>query len=528
MAQTIITHAFEALKAQQAANGSLVTLDTVVLALVPGLDPTQPADPNETLPPAGQIVHRQPVDRASVLHDNAVVYSLTLGTDVGDFDFNWLGLVDSVSGELAMVVHAPVQSKVATAGATQGNALTRSFMMEYDGARSATGLSAPVSTWQIDFTARLAGMDERVRVQNMDIWGDAAFPLGMGVSRRGADWAVDVGYGYVGGLRADLPAPFILSGLTLPTKVWADVTWKGTLTGAWHTALAIRTASTLSDYFAGGERHFVAPLADIAADGTVTDLRKTGTLTEQALKGSMDGFLKKSESLADLQSPALARDHLELGTAATLDTGTAKGEVLTVGALNIGSEFVVPNHIDWQTYPFAAGERLCAAGDTHFPDALKTIFTGNIAQGALNVSVLSGRWSQGGAMAMLVMNGDGSDPTLLFVLGAPGQRTFTALHLQAGVTASDLSGLESALKQWVTDQDFETAQHASATWADALFLGTEVVDTGTDVGSGIMSFKAPAGNIISQIVTHPDGKINVVRYKPLMLRAGGHLNTITG
>ncbi len=47
--------------------------------------------------------------------------------------------------------------------------------MEYNGAQTETGINTPAETWQIDFTARLAGMDERQRPENMDIYGAAAF-----------------------------------------------------------------------------------------------------------------------------------------------------------------------------------------------------------------------------------------------------------------------------------------------------------------------------------------------------------------
>ncbi|ECN1554543.1 hypothetical protein YT60_24770, partial [Salmonella enterica subsp. enterica serovar Agona] len=52
MSQTTITLAFEQWKAQQGTTGEPVLLDEFVFANVPALDPDQPVDRNETLPPA--------------------------------------------------------------------------------------------------------------------------------------------------------------------------------------------------------------------------------------------------------------------------------------------------------------------------------------------------------------------------------------------------------------------------------------------------------------------------------------------
>lgn len=175
MSQTVITLAFEQWKAQQGETGEVVLLDEFVFANVPGLDPAKPIDRNENIPPAGQIVHRQAVSRKGVVNENAVVHSVVLGADVGDFSFNWIGLINRASGILAMIVHAPVQQKLKTKEGQQGNVLTRSFLMEYNGAQAETAINTPAETWQIDFTARMAGMDERQRLENTDIYGDAAF-----------------------------------------------------------------------------------------------------------------------------------------------------------------------------------------------------------------------------------------------------------------------------------------------------------------------------------------------------------------
>ncbi|EFI2202699.1 phage tail protein, partial [Escherichia coli] len=175
MAKSVITSAFIRLKAQQAVEGTPVVLDEFIFANVPDLNPETPVSPDEILPPEDQIVHRQAVGKTGVVNENAVVYSVTLGAELGDFEFNWVGLVSKATSTLAMIVHAPTQKKIRTHNGNEGNVLVRSMLMEYSGAKEATGITTPAQTWQIDFTARLASMDERQRRENVDIYGKATF-----------------------------------------------------------------------------------------------------------------------------------------------------------------------------------------------------------------------------------------------------------------------------------------------------------------------------------------------------------------
>ncbi|EHP1853515.1 phage tail protein [Salmonella enterica subsp. enterica serovar Tennessee] len=282
MSQTAITLAFEQWKAQQGTTGEPVLLDEFVFANVPALDPDQPVDRNETLPPAEQIVHRQAVSRKGVVNDNAVVHSVVLGADVGDFSFNWIGLLNKASGTLAMIVHAPLQQKLKTAEGQQGNVLTRSFLMEYNGAQAETGINTPAETWQIDFTARMAGMDERLRLENIDIFGAAAF-FGDGylVGKSGNQFYVTKGTGYVAGLRTTLAENLNITVTTRPVKVWLDVCWTGTLTSVWGVQSRITVADNLADYVQNGVQHYVFAVAGIDENGNITDLRPKGTLNEQ-------------------------------------------------------------------------------------------------------------------------------------------------------------------------------------------------------------------------------------------------------
>jgi len=319
MSQTTITLAFEQWKAQQAIDGKAVVLDEFVLANVPNLDIDSPIDRAEQLPAAQYIVHRQAVSATGLVNENAVVYSVTMGAEVGDFSFNWVGLINKATGVLAMIVHAPLQSKIKNAEGKQGNVLTRSFLMEYNGAASETQITTPAETWQIDFTARLSGMDERQRLENVDLYGAAAF-FGDSflVTRSGSQYSITQGIGYVGGLRCQLPATQNITVTTKPVKVWADVCWKGTLTSVWAEELKITVANTLANYVQDGVQHYVFAVANIDANGVITDLRPKGALSDQQANDA----LKKHEQ---------SRNHPD-------GTVNAKGFVQLSSATNSTSE----------------------------------------------------------------------------------------------------------------------------------------------------------------------------------------------
>ncbi|NTX98330.1 phage tail protein, partial [Citrobacter freundii] len=277
------------------------------------LNPDIPVDRSEALPPVEQIVHRQPVTRTGVVNENGVVYSAVLGADVGDFSFNWIGLLNKASGTMAMIVHAPLQQKLKTAEGQQGNVLTRSFLMEYNGAQTETGITTPAETWQIDFTARMAGMDERQRLENADIYGAAAFfSDGYLVGKTGNQFFITKGTGYVAGLRTSLADNQNITVTTKPVKVWLDVCWTGSLTSVWNAQCKITVAENLADYVQNGVQHYVFAVASIDVNGNITDLRPKGTLNEQQ---ASDALKKHEQSRNHPDATTSAKGFTQLNSA---------------------------------------------------------------------------------------------------------------------------------------------------------------------------------------------------------------------
>ncbi|WP_323855620.1 phage tail protein [Xenorhabdus koppenhoeferi] len=300
---SVITLDFEKWKAQQVAAGKAVVLDEFVFANVPNLDPSKDLSRSEKLPAQNQIVHRQAVNKTGLASENAVAYSVTLGTEVGNFDFNWIGLINKKSGVIGMITHAPTQKKIKTASGLQGNVLTRSFLLEFDGAAKETAITTTAETWQIDFTARLSGMDEMQRLINTDSYGEAAFfEEGFAVIRTGDQYTVKKGLAYVGGLRGVLEYNQTLNQMR-NTRIYVDFSYQGNLVSQWKTAVKITVANEQKNYVdAVGYSHHVFAIARIDGNGNVSDLRPKGTLSDRDIADIKQDIGKVKQDYATKQA----------------------------------------------------------------------------------------------------------------------------------------------------------------------------------------------------------------------------------
>lgn len=277
MAQ-VITIAGERLFALKAQNNEQLDIDTFIFANVPGQDPNATIDRNEGLPPVGQRVHTQIVQQVGRVNDNVVIYSTVLDSVTGPFSFNWVGLYSSVNQTLVAISHIPTVQKTVTVPGAAGNTLNRNFGIEYSGIADLTGITIEPATWQLDFTARLVGMDELTRQLAEDMNGKDWF-IGDGfkvVPRSTVNtFKVTAGSGYVSGLRAELAADSILTITSYPQFVYVDAWFDGTSESVWKGKTAFTVTNTeMDDYIdTSGKKHFVFKLARVTSASSVEDFR---------------------------------------------------------------------------------------------------------------------------------------------------------------------------------------------------------------------------------------------------------------
>ena len=306
-----ITLAGESLIAQKQGAGEKLDIARFVLALVPGLDPNAPVDRAAGKPPAGQIVYTKAYDRKGYVSPNQVIYSLMVGSDVGDWDFNWIGL-EAAEGVLLAVATVPVQQKRKNIPPLQiGNNVTRNFLVEFNGAQALTGVTVDASTWQHDFTVRLNGIDRRERISNRDVFGRACYLANsLQMERNGFGlYQLKAGIAYVEGIRVELAEPVQVQLPALPAKAWLDVALarEGSDTVAvWKVVFGEANA----DYAdSNGTAHYVVELASVAVSGGITDQRQSEPITDALVKQ----FALRNGDYENLRARATTKDDVELG-----------------------------------------------------------------------------------------------------------------------------------------------------------------------------------------------------------------------
>ena len=271
-----ITLAGENLIAQKQAASAGLKVSRFIFANVPGLDPNGPVDRAAGKPAAAQIVYSYliPDANSGYVNPNQIVYSAQVGSDVGDWDFNWIGL-ETAENVLFAVAYVPIQQKRRNIPPQQiGNNLTRNFLVVFDGAQALTGITIDANTWQHDFTVRLAGIDERERQANRDVFGRACFfGSSLQVEKVGGVYQVKPGTAYVEGIRLQRSTALAIVPPAFPATAWLDVSLQRELSdvvASWQVVFGADKA----DYTdSAGTRHYCVAIADLPTSATVTDRR---------------------------------------------------------------------------------------------------------------------------------------------------------------------------------------------------------------------------------------------------------------
>jgi hypothetical protein len=307
-----ITLAGESLNAQKQAAQEILVVERFIFANVPGLDHSTPVDRAAAKPAPAQIVYSAeiPAENAGFVNPNQVVYSVQAGSDVGDWDFNWIGL-ETAEGVLYAVAYVPLQQKRRNIPPLQiGNNLTRNFLLAFDGAQALTGITIDASTWQHDFTIRLAGIDERERQSNRDIFGRACFfGSALQLEKVGAVYQLKTGTAYVEGVRLQRSAVLPVVPPAFPTTAWLDVALQRELNDVVASWSVVWGAGKVDYVDSAGVQHYCVAIADLPNSNTITDSRPVENIAGPLVAH----FAARVGDYAGLRARSTTKDDVGLG-----------------------------------------------------------------------------------------------------------------------------------------------------------------------------------------------------------------------
>lgn len=319
-------------------------MDQFVFALVPSQDPNTPISPDEPLPADRYIKGRFKVTQKGMINPNAVVYSIILGTDIGTWDFNWIGLVNSEQNLVGAISHTPIQtkSKIDKINNIAGDTLTRNIITPYTNASVLTEINVTADVWQLDFNSRLIAIDERIRLDNIDNYGQAAFiQNGWLATTRNNAITLAPGTAYIAGLQCINKQPLLVdfSGVSLPKKLYLEASFKGTVNSEWQTHTNIVIAdSHPATRTENGVTYYSGEIARITTLSNITDLRtldwRTSHLKEESnphpqyvQTSKLDELLKA----ATTEAPGI----IQLATQSEVNLGADAKKAITPSTLKV-------------------------------------------------------------------------------------------------------------------------------------------------------------------------------------------------
>ncbi|MDW3637946.1 phage tail protein [Vibrio sp. 1291-1] len=282
--KSILTAAGKALLAQLNAEEKPLIIDKMIFANVQNR-PEYP-QPDDVVP-TEHIVHQEQVEQRGRLSADSVIYSSTLTSDVGPFDFNWTGAYCSEYGVLVTIDHHALTPKTADEPGVAGNTLVRSVVLEYKDIAEITNITVDASSWQYNATERMKKMDSDVAQSIIDQNGkDWFIEDGFLVTPSGSAYSIKAGAGYVSGNRVAMEFDRSVQVPNKPSFIYIDAHREGTPTGEQVTLFNfVVTAEERDDYIDSSTgkdvKHFVCKIAQVHADGSVSDLRPEGESVKQ-------------------------------------------------------------------------------------------------------------------------------------------------------------------------------------------------------------------------------------------------------
>lgn len=306
--KSILTAAGKALLAQLNAEEKPLIIDKMIFANVPN----RPEFPQpDDVVPNDAIVHQEGVEQRGRLSADSVIYSTTLTSDVGPFEFNWTGAYCSEYGVLVTVDHHALTPKTADEPGVAGNTLVRSVVLEYKDIAEITNITVDASTWQYNATERLKKMDTDVAQAIIDQNGkDWFIEDGFLVTPQGIAFNIKAGAGYVSGNRVTLDFDRNVQVPNKPSFIYVDAYREGTPNGEQVTLFDfVVTAEEKDDYTdVNGVKHFVCKIAQVLADGSVSDLRPEGESADKAFVRNLASKQQNELTCSQIWPPVPERD----------------------------------------------------------------------------------------------------------------------------------------------------------------------------------------------------------------------------
>ncbi|AUR95216.1 phage tail protein [Vibrio cyclitrophicus] len=300
--KSILTAAGKALLAQLNAEEKALVIDKMIFANVPNR-PEYP-QPDDVVP-TDNVVHQAAVEQRGRLSEDSVIYSTTLASNEGPFEFNWTGAYCSEYGVLVTIDHHSLTPKTVDEPGVSGNTLVRSVVLEYKDIAEITNITVDASTWQYNATPRMKKMDDDVAQANIDQNGkDWFIEEGFLVTPQASAFSIKAGAGYVSGNRVALEFDRSIQVPNKPSFIYIDAHREGTPTGEQVTLFDfVVSAEEKDDYIDSSTgkdvAHFICKIAQVLGDGSVSDLRLEG---ESAGKDWVSGnFNQVFQSVSSLK-----------------------------------------------------------------------------------------------------------------------------------------------------------------------------------------------------------------------------------
>jgi len=145
----ILTTAGKNYIASRALANQGLDITKIILGNIPNLSEASERDAAMAIP-AAHIVFESENLVDGFIDDNTVAWAAVLDQNVGDFDYNFIGLV-TADNTLLAIDYLPLQRKRTGVN----NVHNRSFVLKFAAAKSLARIEIPAQSWMFDYSPQL-------------------------------------------------------------------------------------------------------------------------------------------------------------------------------------------------------------------------------------------------------------------------------------------------------------------------------------------------------------------------------------